>query len=90
MCMEMLPKLANAQLPFTTSSPSKIGKIRLLDAAGDVKAFIAPVHIGPDDCTRQDQAKIFEVTARGRQALKPGSIAHDLPFERGEFHHAEF
>ncbi|CAN7743549.1 MULTISPECIES: hypothetical protein [unclassified Variovorax] len=88
MCMEIWLRIANAQLPFTTASPSQIDKVRLLEAAGYVKAFIPPVHIDPDDCTRQDPTKVFEVTARGRQALNQGSIAHDLPFERGEFHHA--
>lgn len=89
MCMEMLMKLASARLPFTTASPPQIDKVRVAKVAGDVTAFIPPAHTGPDDCTRQDPAKVFELTSRGRQALKQGSIAHDLPFERGEFHHAE-
>jgi hypothetical protein len=86
MCREMLQKLANAQRPFTTASPSQIDKVRLLEAAGYVKAFIRPVHIDPDDCARQDPA---EVTARGRQTLNQASIARDLASERGEIHHAK-
>jgi hypothetical protein len=89
MCREMLQKLANAQPPFTTASPCQIDKVRLLEAAGCVKAFIRPVHIGPDDCARLDPAKVAEVTARGRQTLNRASIARDLASERGEIHHAK-
>jgi len=69
MCMEMLQKLVNGQLSFTVAGLSEIDKLRLLDAAGLVKAYIPPVHADIDDAARQDPAQVIEITPRGRRAL---------------------
>ena len=69
MCMDMLQKLANAELPFMVADPAQIDKVRLLDAAGHIKAFVPPVHVDLDNCARQDPAMVLEITGRGRKAL---------------------
>lgn len=69
MNMEFLQKLADAQLPLTLLKKGEIEILRELDAAGYVKAFIPPVHVDCDDCTRQGPAVVLEITARGRRLL---------------------
>jgi hypothetical protein len=53
----------------------EIELLRRLDTAGYVKAFIPPLHVDCDDCTRQPPAVVLEVTARGRKVLDDDSYA---------------
>jgi len=72
MCMNLLGMLASANLPLTITDAALIDRLRVLDAAGYVKAFIPAVHVDCDDCARQDPAIAIEVTPRGRKALDDG------------------
>ena len=84
MSMEFLRTLADAQLPLTVLDTGEIDVLRRLDAAGYVKAFIPPVHVDCDDCTRQGPAVVLEVTARGRKALDDNvSMQAGAPIQEG-------
>lgn len=67
--LELLQCLANAALPAKITDRALIDKLRVLDAAEYVNAFIPPVHFDCDDCARQDPASVLAITPRGRAAL---------------------
>lgn len=52
MCMNLLRKLAAANLPLTEGDPAMIDTLRVLEAAGHVKVLIPPAHVDCDHCMR--------------------------------------
>jgi hypothetical protein len=84
MTMELLRRLADAQLPLTVLGTGEIELLRRLDMAGYVKAFIPPMHVDCDDCIRQGPAVVFEVTASGRKILGDSyAMQSGLPIQEG-------
>ena len=69
MVAQLLQKLANAKLPLVVVDRAEIEKLRLIEAAGHIRAFIPCVHVDCDDCARQDPATVFEITPRGQRVL---------------------
>ena len=84
MSIEFLRTLADAQFPLTVLDTGEIELLRRLDAAGYVKAFIPPVHVDCDDCTRQGPAVVLEVTAHGRKVLDDSlAMQAGVPIQEG-------
>lgn len=69
MVAQLLQKLADAKLPLVIVDRAEIEKLRLIEAAGHIRAFIPCVHVDCDDCARQDPATVFEITPRGQRML---------------------
>ncbi|AGU52959.1 hypothetical protein VAPA_2c03990 [Variovorax paradoxus B4] len=75
---EILYRLSRAKLPVTVAGPRQIEKIRRLDAAGYIRAFIPASHVDCDNCLRQDPATVLDITPLGRSILSRGSEAKGI------------
>lgn len=69
MCMDMLRKLVNSELPLCVADTYQIDLVRVLDAAGCIVAVIPAAHAAAEDGERQDPATVLKITAHGRRKL---------------------
>lgn len=80
MCMNLLRELAEAKLPCRETDPAKIDRLRVLEAAGYLKALIPATHVDCDHRMRQDPATVFEITPQGWKSLETNAIEEEVPF----------
>lgn len=69
MCMDMLRKLVNSELPLCVADTYQIDLVRVLDAAGCIEAVIPAAHLATEDGEGQDPATVLKITAHGRRKL---------------------
>lgn len=74
MCIDLLKKIATPQLPYTTSDPAVSDRLRVLKAAGLIKAMIPAAHQDGGDSLSQEVATVLEITHLGRKTLRAGAI----------------
>lgn len=81
MCMNLLRELAETKLPCREADPTKIDRVRVLQAAGCLKALIPATRVDCDHRMRQDPATVLEITPHGWKALKTNAIEEEeAPF----------
>lgn len=69
MCMDMLRKLVNSELPLCVADTYQIDLVRVLEAAGCIVAVIPAAHVAARDGEEQDPATVLKITAHGRSKL---------------------
>jgi len=86
MPMQLLQRLAEAEMPVTLSDPAEIHQLRILVAVGHVFATVPLPYYGLDGRWCQEAATVHCVTALGFKVLRyfaPADKASTIAKDRG-------